>query len=207
MDPAQREADILEKAVEHFAAEGFGGSTHDLARKIGITQSLLYRYFPTKEALFQRVFERVYLARWNPQWSELLRDRSLPAEQRLKRYYLDYAHTSILRNDWVRVLIFAGLKQAGINEKLFTLLRERVYTVVVAELRRELRLPKPRSRADAEMEIELVWGLHASIFYLGMRKWVYQTDMPKDVDALIESLVEGFVASFKHFAAKRAASR
>src|SRR5690606_9645402 len=91
MDPAEREELILNKAIEHFCTEGFDGSTRELARKIGVTQSLLYRYFPTKEALIERVYERVYIARWNPDWEDLLRDRSLPIEQRLKRYYVEYA--------------------------------------------------------------------------------------------------------------------
>ncbi|MGE4336099.1 MAG: TetR/AcrR family transcriptional regulator [Pigmentiphaga sp.] len=202
MNPTEREELILQKAIEHFCAEGFEGSTRELARKIGVTQSLLYRYFPTKEALIDKVYERVYMSRWNPEWDAWLRDRSVSIEDRLKRYYVDYA-SIIVQNEWVRILIFAGLKQAGINERLFALLRGKVYQTVVDELHEALALPPPRDAADEEMELELVWGLHASIFYLGMRKWVYQTSVPDDIDGLVQVLVEGFIESIKLYARKR----
>src|SRR5450830_1619911 len=62
--PEEREQQILSKAIRYFAAHGFSASTRDLAREIGVTQPLLYRYFPNKQALVDRVFEEVYLARW-----------------------------------------------------------------------------------------------------------------------------------------------
>jgi len=145
------------------------------------------------------------MARWNPEWENWLRDRSRPIDERLKRYYVDYAGT-VLNNDWVRILIFAGLRQAGIDERLFALLRERVYKTVVLELHHDLKLPPLSNDADREMELELVWSLHASIFYLGMRKWVYQTTVPADIDSLIQVLVEGFIESIKHFVASRQVS-
>lgn len=75
-----------------------GGQPHDLARKIGVGQSLAYRYFPTKEVLADRVFETGYLARWNPECEALLADRSLPIEELLKRYYVDDVKV-VLHND------------------------------------------------------------------------------------------------------------
>ena len=104
MNPAEREQMIVRKAVQYFAEHGFDGSTRDLAQHIGVTQSLLYRYFPTKQALIERVYGQVYVARWNPLWEDLLRDRSKPFEERLKGYYLEYAQ-NLIRNEWVRILI------------------------------------------------------------------------------------------------------
>src|SRR6266404_80860 len=66
LSPEEREEQIVQKAIQYFGAHGFSASTHELARKIGITQPLLYRYFPNKEALVERVFHEVYLSRWNP---------------------------------------------------------------------------------------------------------------------------------------------
>ena len=44
-----RERMIVERAIEFFAEVGFAGQTRELAQRIGVTQPLLYRYFPTKE--------------------------------------------------------------------------------------------------------------------------------------------------------------
>jgi AcrR family transcriptional regulator len=51
-----REELIVQKAIKYFATHGFGASTRDLAKEIGVSQPLLNRYFPNKEALADRVF-------------------------------------------------------------------------------------------------------------------------------------------------------
>jgi AcrR family transcriptional regulator len=197
MDSAERKRMIVEKAIEYFAKNGFEGSTRDLAREIGVVQSLVYRYFPRKELLLDQVYEEVYLARWNPHWESDLRNRDVPFEARLKKYYLDYAQ-NVLRNDWVRILIFAGLKQEGINDRLFKLLHDSIFTTVITEFHHAFPSPTPIDRDKRELELELVWSLHAAIFYISMRKWVYKTRIPSKINSVIEVLVEGFIQSLKH---------
>jgi len=189
--PEQREEQIVQKAIHYFAAHGFSASTHDLAREIGITQPLLYRYFPSKEALVARVFNEVYLSRWNPDWEDWLKDRSLPLRERMTRYYKDYARI-ILKSEWVRIFVQAGLTREGINSRYLQRMRERIFDVVLAEMHHEYRLAKPTAQ-QYEEEIEMVWEIHASIFYLGMRKWVYGLTIPKDVDRIIEQKVAVFL--------------
>ena len=43
LTPSDREQEIIDEAVQFFAEVGFGGRTRDLAKRIGITQPLLYR--------------------------------------------------------------------------------------------------------------------------------------------------------------------
>lgn len=189
--PEEREEQIVQKSIQYFAAHGFSASTHELAREIGITQPLLYRYFPNKEALVDRVFNEVYLARWNPDWEDWLKDRKLPLHDRMCRYYRDYART-ILKKEWIRIFIFAGLTREGINNRYLSRLREKVFEVVLNELRHEYNIPDPTPE-QLEEEIELVWSIHASIFYIGMRKWVYGLPIPKNLDRLIEQKVVSFL--------------
>jgi hypothetical protein len=59
---------------------------------------------------------------------------------------------------------------------------------------------------NLDLELELVWSLHASIFYIGMRKWVYATTMPKDVNATIIALVSSFLCGMKARLQARSAS-
>lgn len=191
MSPEEREKQIVDKAIQYFAAHGFSASTHELAREIGITQPLLYRYFPNKEALVDRVFHEVYLSRWNPDWEDDLKDRTKPLQQRMCAYYKDYARI-ILRNEWVRIFIFAGLTREGINNRYLKRIREHIFELVLSELRHEYKISDP-SPQQLEDEVELVWSVHASIFYIGMRKWVYGLDVPKDIDRLIEQKVASFL--------------
>ena len=76
MRAADREQAILDEAVRFFAERGFEGQTRELAKRMGISHPAIYRHFPSKEALIERVYEHVYLSRWNPGWGPLMPDRS-----------------------------------------------------------------------------------------------------------------------------------
>lgn len=190
--PEEREHDIVQRAVAVFARHGFEVSTRDLAAELGITQPLLYRYFPSKEALVDRVYQEVFVRRWNPEWEEWLADRSVPLRERLCRYLKDYAKF-ILRSEWVRIFIYAGLSRGGINQKYLSRLRDRHFAVIARELRHECGIPAPSTPAQEEDEIELVWAMHSSVFYIGVRKWVYEQPVPKDLDRVIDMRVDTFL--------------
>ena len=66
MRAEDREEIILREATIYFAENGLSAGTIELARRIGITQPLLYKYFPTKDALFEKVYERLLPQSWNP---------------------------------------------------------------------------------------------------------------------------------------------
>ncbi|WP_395352862.1 TetR/AcrR family transcriptional regulator [Variovorax sp. UC122_21] len=74
---------MLDGAIAFFSERGLDGQTRELAQQIGITHPLLYHYFPNKRALIERVYEEVYLERWQQEWEEWLSDRSTPLEARL----------------------------------------------------------------------------------------------------------------------------
>ncbi|WP_429253588.1 TetR/AcrR family transcriptional regulator [Paraburkholderia sp. GAS333] len=188
--PEIRERQIVQKAVDHFATHGFSGSTRELARQLGVTQPLLYRYFPSKEALIDRVYEEVY--QWDTSWEHLIKDRSIPIQQRMVQFYSLYSKV-ILRREWIRIFIFAGLTREGINSKYLARLRERVFLPVMAEIRSAYDLPAPTGARQREIDLELIWSLHASIFYLGVRKWIYGLPVKEDVDDHIARQIDAFL--------------
>ena len=75
MRAADRERAIVDEAIRFFAEHGFEGQTRELAKRMGITHSAIYRHFPSKEALIERVYQEVYLSRWSPDWGPMIRDR------------------------------------------------------------------------------------------------------------------------------------
>lgn len=188
--PEEREQQIVEKAIEHFTRNGFGGSTRELARQIGVTQPLLYRYFESKDALIDRVYNEVF--QWRPGWERQIANRSLPLAERLHAFYLDYSSV-ILREEWIRLFIFAGLTHEGINNKYLAKLRSKVFLPVLAEVREAYGIAAPRNAAETEAEIEMIWGLHAAIFYIGVRKWIYGLKVPADQDEAIRQKVDMFL--------------
>jgi AcrR family transcriptional regulator len=192
LDPAEREAIIAREAVRFFAEHGFEGQTRELARRLGITQPLLYRYFPSKEALIERVYKEVFIERWNPSWEDLIEDRRIPLETRLKQFYREYAK-AILNYEWIRLFMFAGLKDLGLNARYLKMLREHAFIRVIGEIRAEHGRPSVSEAAVSVLEIEMIWGLHAAIFYLGVRQFIYGMPLETDVNSIIDAKVATFL--------------
>ena len=188
----EREQMIVREATRFFAEVGFEGQTRELARRLGVTQPLIFRYFPTKEDLIERVYQEVYLSRWNPWWEELLEDRSMPLTERLSQFYMAYT-TAIFTYEWVRIFVYSGLKGVNINRRYLALIRDRVLKRIMTEVRAEQNLPTPEEIPLSEREIELAWGLHGGVFYIAIRKWIYEFETPEDIEGVLEATVESFV--------------
>jgi AcrR family transcriptional regulator len=168
--PCDRERQIVEGAVDFFSQYGLGGQLRDLARQLGITHTLLYHYFPTKQALIERVYTEMFAGRWNPEWEALLDDASLDTETKLTRFYSEYASV-ILKSNWVRIFVFSGLADRYITDQYFAMLHDKLFPRLVRETRKYRGAPL-RGKSS-ERELELLMGLHGSIFYMGMRRWIY----------------------------------
>src|SRR3954470_4300749 len=166
--PADRERQILDGAIAYFSEVGFSGRTRELARRLGVTQPLLYRYFPTKQALLDRVYETVFEGRWKPGWLALLQDRSLPLRERLVEFYRQYAQATY-QPEWIRIYMYAGLSDPALNRRYIQLVRSQLMPVYCRELRHACGLPETGTEVTEE-EIEFVWSLHGGIFYMAMRE-------------------------------------
>lgn len=192
LDPEQREREIVEGAIRYFSEVGFGGSMRDLASRLGISHALLFRYFPTKEALVDRVYDQVYLGRWDPAWDALLNDESLDLRARLVRFYGEYL-AAIDRPEWVRVFIFGGLAGVNINQRYLQLIRRKVIAPVARELRALSAANADPAAPLSDAELELSWGLHGEIFYLAIRRWVYGLKVTPDRERFVELTVAKFL--------------
>ncbi len=199
---AEREQQILQGAIKFFSARGLEGQTRDLAKEIGITHPLLYHYFPTKQALIERVYKEVYLGRWKREWEEWLDDRSVGLEEKMTRFYLDYAAT-ILTPEWVRIFIFSGLADGSIPDQYLGLLKKKLFPRILRETRHHLGLAE--KGPASERETELMWGLHGGIFYLGIRQWVYGQPAPVDLGQIVSDRVHAFVVSARAIFSKPSA--
>jgi len=185
-----REEQIVQGAIKFFSERGLDGQTRDLAREIGITHPLLYHYFPTKQSLIQRVYQEVYLGRWKHEWEEWLDDTNVAFEDRLNRFYQDYART-VLTPEWVRILIFSGLSDRYISTQYMGLLREKLLPRLLRETRRHLGVSLRKK--PSERETELIWGLHGGIFYLGIREHIYGQPTHEDVDQVIRDRLRAYL--------------
>lgn len=189
LNPHERERQIVQGAVNFFAEVGFGGQTRELARRLGITQGLLYRYFPSKEALMDRVYQEVFEAKWNPEWDNWLENESEPLRERLIRFYTDYARV-IHTYEWVRIFLLSGMAGLDINQRYLRLVRKRIYPQVIALLRKEFGMPPRSDEILTREEEDLMFDLHGMVFFLGIRKWVYRFDLPRSTQELVSQQID-----------------
>jgi len=191
----EREKQIVEGAVNFFSAHGLEAQMRDLAKQIGITHPLLYHYFPTKQALIERVYEQVYLGRWKREWEQWMIEPGTSLRARLCHFYQDYAHT-VLTAEWVRILLSSGMKDRFIPDRYLDVLQKRIFPLIVQETRLSLNIA---SRNDAaEAELEHLWGLHGGIFHIGVRVFVYGQPFPTDLDAVISDRVDAYLHGAKN---------
>ncbi|AXS41774.1 TetR/AcrR family transcriptional regulator [Breoghania sp. L-A4] len=195
LTPEERRQDFVDKAVAFFAEVGFDGGTRELARRLGVTQPLLYRYFPTKDDLIREVYDQVYVNRWNPEWDVLLADRARPLRQRLQDFYEAYTD-AIFTREWMRIYLFSGLKGVEINKWYVTIVEDRILKRIVLEYRAEAGLPTVEPPSSAELE--LGWILHGGIFYYGLRKHIYEIPVMENKARVIANALDVFLEGAAH---------
>jgi AcrR family transcriptional regulator len=196
MSSAERETQIVEEAIRFFSEVGFSGKTRELSRRLGISQPLLYRYFSSKQALIDRVYDHVFLGRWDPAWVSLIRDASRPLRDRLVEFYRQYA-VAVYRPDWVRIYILAGLADTGLNKRYLEFVSRELLNSICLELRLHCGEDKRTFDVTPE-EMEFVWSLHGGMFYYAVRHFIFGVKV--DVDFLENTalMVDNFLLGVKN---------
>jgi AcrR family transcriptional regulator len=205
LSPADRRKEFVAKATEFFAEQGFGGGTRALALRLGVTQPLLYRYFPSKDDLIKEVYRKVYLDPLDAGWDRLLSDRTRPLRERLREFYLAYTDV-IFRRKWLRIYLYSGLKGLDINRWYLDMVKDKILTRIIRECRYEAGLPAHGRPSAAELE--LAWVFHGGIFYYGVRKFIYESPALEDKEQMIEDALDTFLVGYQRvFGAARGAER
>jgi AcrR family transcriptional regulator len=192
LSPNERRRHLIQEATSYFAEVGFGGSTRELAKRIGVTQPLLYRYFPNKDDLIQAVYESVFLNRWRSEWTALIRNRSIALQDRLVRFYCSYSEVA-LTPEWLRIYLFSGLKGAHINRWYIQLIEERILNPIIRELYAERGHIVSEDYQPDQNDLEVAWLLQSAVFYYAIRKHIYMTSVSDDRNATIEQYVVIFM--------------
>jgi AcrR family transcriptional regulator len=196
LQAVNREQQIVDEAVSFFAEKGFSGQTRELASRLGITQPLLYRYFPTKRDLIERVFDEVYLNRINPEWLTLLTDRSRALHDRLCEFYRAYSEATY-RYEWIRIYMFSALMGEPLNRRYIKLVEKKLLTPICNELRDYCGLPDVKDKPVSQLELDHVWVMHGGLFYYGIRKHIYHGRVSKDFGAIVSRAVAAMLEGTK----------
>ena len=187
--PQARERMILDAAIEFFAEEGFRAQTRGLADRLGVSQSLIYRYFGSKEELIERVYEKTFLSRWNPAWEKVLVDKQRPLPERLKDFLRSYL-VAVDDRTWIRVAMHSSLEGSNLTRRYIQGPVTQLLSKLVHEIRVDSGLP---AQQPSEMELELAWHLHSTIIYYLIRKHIHETPVSLDIDGIAAMIADNFL--------------
>ena len=199
---AERRSLIMKEAGVFFSQNGFAASTRDLADRLGVRQALLYKYFASKEALIETVFDEAFNDHWTLKWSRIIGDTSLPLADRLLAFYSGY---SDLPDDpdaqRLRLFLRGAMDGWPLPARLNPLLTKAFVAPLVAELRGLEGLPDFAARPLMKGERELVMMLHGAVIFYAIRAHIYKAPGIPDRDAVlglfIATYLRGVRASLK----------
>lgn len=199
---AERREQILGQAAEFFAEYGLTGQTRLLAAACGISQRLLYRFFPTKAALVAEVYARTILGPFKGDWLTGLSDRSRPMEERLLDFYADYFDV-ILTRRWLRLFLYSSLAEENMAPNYISAIITKLMETIVEETALEQGVDLPDDDAIVH---ELGWTLHGAVSHLAIRRHLYHASQTLPEAQIIRMHVNAFLGGFKDMLASVARS-
>jgi len=194
MTSEARERMIVVEAFRYFAELGFDAPIKGLAVRLGISEPLIFRHFPTKQMLVERVHAEFLHASSLPEWRSILTDRSRPIAERIARFYRDYALRHGDLSDF-RIGHFLALQYPDFAKRYFERIQVETLGLILSELRDAFGLPSIIERVPERLEMEMLWGLHGAMGFMLERRIVFGVADAADsdqqfVDVFLAGLVE-----------------
>jgi AcrR family transcriptional regulator len=194
--PTDRRKMIVDEAIRFFAEYGFAENTRSLAERLGVTQPLLFRYFPTKEDLIDAVFEEVFARMVKHDWVSLIRQPGKDLKSRLTAFAMAYAAENY-DYTWIRLYMFAGLAGGELNRRCISKISEPLLKTIALEIRREMGYPANHPGVVTHDEISFLWVFHAGLYYQAIRRHiyglqVYEESWPAIVDLSVAATLYGY---------------
>lgn len=198
--PDERRNQIVQEAITLLAERGAAFNTRELASRLNISHPLLFRYFSSRDEIVDAVFNTVYIGRLSPDILKELDDQATGIVRKWIRFYEKYA-PSIFDRTWVRIFISSALQEDVISRRYFEIAVLPLITRLAEDTEKYCfdRLAEPGSSARM-ISIELAWMTHSSLFYNGLRRWVYQLEVPDEIvpvmNARIRAHFAGAIAAY-----------
>lgn len=158
-----------------------GITVQALADRVDVTQPLVHRYFPAKADLIAAIRDRIQNAHWDPAWHQVITDRSRPLEERIPDFYRRYL-PHIYHDNWYRGFWYAALADPTFAQTYLDHVHQELLVAILGEVRLRFGYPPVDQVPPFEREVELVWGMHSTMIFLGIRRYVYRMPVSDDVD-------------------------
>jgi TetR/AcrR family transcriptional regulator, cholesterol catabolism regulator len=191
---AARREQLLSVALDLFAEKGVQGTTtRDIAQAAGITEGLIYHYFPSKTALLQAVVERYHL---DPEVSRMIPALvGLPVREALVQLSIQF-YDLLQRNRKFVTMVFS---QAHRDEELSDALASisgRGFQLVLEFVQERIERGELRPH-DAMISLRVLH--HSIIWYFFMGQMCGAPKMPpiepeRYLRGVVDTVLDGVIA-------------
>jgi AcrR family transcriptional regulator len=188
----ERRRELLDAALDIFSERGMGITIQALADRVNVTQPLVHRYFRTRADLIAGIREKIQFAHWDPVWREVLTDRNRPLQDRIPDFYGRYL-PHIYSARWYRGFWYAALSDPTFAQEFLARVHDELLLSIIAEARFKFGFPDLECRPATPREIELVWGMHSTNIFLGIRRYVYHTPVSPDLPTTVLDQVRAYL--------------
>jgi TetR/AcrR family transcriptional regulator len=185
----ERRSRILAAAMKLFSEKGFHGTkTRDLAERAEVSEALLFRHFPDKDAIIRAIIDLAG-AEERMRWLEESLDSRPPREvlRSIAEHVLSKARS---HPDAVRVVFFAILEKPDLAREFYHRFLSRVLAVEARLFERafaERTDQLPIRKADPKL---VARSFHGSLLFYSMAGAVARFEPPpEDPSAVAEAIV------------------
>ncbi len=185
---------ILETALKLFSQEGYlGATTREIARQAGVAEVTLFRYFPSKEKLFE---ETLKTHSFLPELRGLLPEvMEMTYERALAVIGKRFIETLVLRKDIIKIMQAEMQRYPEKIHKIFHAFSDEVYKVLALYL--STMQKKGVLRAfDTEFAARAFFGMFFSYFNAEeffMRKKYRPIELDATISAYVDIFARGTV--------------
>lgn len=197
MPGEDRRRQLLRVAVESFARNGFSGTkTKDIAAAAGVSESILFRHFGTKEDLYHAILDEKEASMGVERWLADVQELAQRGDDRsLFRYLIGEMFRSFQEDAaFHRLVLYASLEGhllADLFHERFGLPRGDFLARYIAQ-RQEQGVFRP---CDPKVAVMFVIG--AALQYALARHVLGAKTFPEDEEAIVDQLVEMILAGLE----------
>jgi AcrR family transcriptional regulator len=193
MSGAGRQEQILEGATRLFAQKGFRGTTtREIAQRLGISEALMFKYFPTKEELFRAIIQR----RVNGSQEMLFPQEAIRAKDD-RQVFRAIASYLIQRNTedpaFMRLVLFSALENHDLSRIFFennALQNTRVLAGYIRQRTKEKAFKKVSPFLAARAFIGMILHYIQSLEIYDMKKF-FRFSQKKVIDTFVDAFLNG----------------
>ena len=195
MPAGGRREQILQGALEIFPKKGFRGTTtREIAHRLGISEALMFKYFPSKEALYRAIFRKKTEGLENHFFFE----EAIRAKD--DRQVFQSIASYLLRKNtedptFIRLALYSGLEGQG-HDLFRILLKANVMEktrILSRYIRRRIK-EKTFNKVPPLLAVQAFIGMVMDYAYLqeiyGMKN-LFHFSQKKVVDTFVDSFLDG----------------